>query len=934
MRLFLDSRLGHESRLWPALLLAIFAIKALVTITLKSNFPLASTGSIAYFLLILLSSIFSFRNAAKGAIGTRLFWVFVGCGCGLWALDQSVYLYYGILVRTDVPDSSIADPSLFLHIVPYMAAIAIQPHRERIDQRPSRATVNLLILLFFWIFLYVYALFPYQYLFADDRVYNPRFTLLYAVENSALILALAVSAFRASPPWKRLYLNLFAAAALYGISSTLSNVAIDLGRPYNGTLYSLAQTGAACWFVWISLLGKQLHVVETGAVEPEIRSGFISFLAKMAVLAIPLIGIRELLAAGGLSGVREFRLLVVLVSVLLIALAVFLKDDLTRRDLVLEWCSSKTQKMLSEAALVRSERRYGELVESIPAVVWLADPVSFDLTFVNQQAERLIGYSMDELRQPGFWKNHIQPEDQTRVTEANREALADKGWHEVEYRMRSREGQTVWLHNVLRATNSSAQTELLGVAIDITDRKSATAALEATEHRLEILYEKSPIGISMMDAETGQFLQVNPKYCEIAGHSEEELLGCEFQSLLHPDDRDEAIEKMSELWEGMSQRVEIEKRCVRPDGSTRWVSIAVVRPLVEGKLASWNMSIVQDVTELKEVSEKLQQAREKLAQEKIYLEREVDAKFRSEDIIGRSQGLRNVLKQAAFVAPGDSTVLLLGETGTGKELVARAIHRQSKRQAGAFIKMNCAAVPEGLLESELFGHEKGAFTGAVARKLGRFELADNGTLFLDEIGEIPLSLQPKLLRVLQDREFERLGGTRTLKVDFRLIAATNRDLQERIQEKEFRSDLYYRLNVFPIRIPPLCERRQDIPLLAKHFVEKFALRLRRPITTIPEETLDALVRWHWPGNIRELENFIERAVILTTGSVLMAPLGELNKTNTTTPDTTLAEFERNQILRAVGESGGRISPAASRLGVPRTTLQSKLKKLGIDRHKI
>jgi len=320
--------------------------------------------------------------------------------------------------------------------------------------------------------------------------------------------------------------------------------------------------------------------------------------------------------------------------------------------------------------------------------------------------------------------------------------------------------------------------------------------------------------------------------------------------------------------------------------------------------------------------------------EKSYLSGKAPAHFHFEEIIGESSALNEVLDRVGVVASSDATVLVLGETGTGKGLVARAIHRTSKRKDRAFVTLNCAAIPTGLLESELFGHEKGAFTGAVSQKVGRLELADKGTLFLDEIGEIPLELQPKLLRVLQDHEFERLGGTRTIKVDLRLIAATNRDLARSVTEKEFRSDLYYRLNVFPIRMPSLRERREDIPLLIRYFVGKFASAMDRDIETIPSETMKTLVDWHWPGNIRELENFIERSVILTEGTSLRAPLAEFRAETSNSPEHSLKGTEREHIVRVLRETGGIISGpkgAARRLGLKRTTLQSKMRQLGIVR---
>jgi formate hydrogenlyase transcriptional activator len=331
------------------------------------------------------------------------------------------------------------------------------------------------------------------------------------------------------------------------------------------------------------------------------------------------------------------------------------------------------------------------------------------------------------------------------------------------------------------------------------------------------------------------------------------------------------------------------------------------------------------------------QLKERLTQEKRYLEYEIRSANRSDDIIGESPALKRVLDYAAIVADTDSTVLITGETGTGKERIARLIHGMSGRKDRNFIKLNCAAIPTGLLESELFGHEKGAFTGAVSQKLGRLELADKGTLLLDEIGEIPLELQPKLLRVLQDQEFEHLGGTKTIKVDVRMIAATNRDLVRAVQEKEFRGDLFYRLHVFPLHLPALRDRREDIPMLVRHFVEKCAARLHKRIEIIPDQAIEAMVHWRWPGNIRELENFIERSVILSEGHQLSAPLSELREEvlrQPSEPDGTLRDKEREHIVEILRQTRGTLSGpsgAAARLGLKRTTLQYKMQRLGISR---
>jgi formate hydrogenlyase transcriptional activator len=348
----------------------------------------------------------------------------------------------------------------------------------------------------------------------------------------------------------------------------------------------------------------------------------------------------------------------------------------------------------------------------------------------------------------------------------------------------------------------------------------------------------------------------------------------------------------------------------------------------------------------------IRELKDQLSKEKLYLEDEIRTEMNFAQVIGNSPALRRVLKRVETVAPTDSTVLINGETGTGKELIARAIHDLSPRRSKPFVKLNCAAIPTGLLESELFGHEKGAFTGAIAQRIGRFEVADGGTIFLDEVGEIPLELQTKLLRVLQEREFERLGSSRTLRTDARLIAATNRNLEAMVSEAKFRSDLFFRLNVFPVQVPPLREREGDIPLLVRHFAQQFSRRMNKVIETIPSATMDALCRYHWPGNIRELQNVIERAVIVSAGPALSVDVADLKvsiashvaegtaspklPTNGALHDV-LEQSERQQILRALQQSNWVVAGpngAAGRLGMKRSTLQQRIRKLGIARRSV
>lgn len=472
---------------------------------------------------------------------------------------------------------------------------------------------------------------------------------------------------------------------------------------------------------------------------------------------------------------------------------------------------------------------------------------------------------------------------------------------------------------------------VVAAAIDITAHKRAEEALRQSEERFRVALKNSPIAMFSQDRDLRYTSIYNPQLSRPVS----ELLGKTTNDIFDPEEVERTTEVRRRVLEtGVGARHEVQIT----DRGKKYYLDTTIEPVLDATGAVIGLTgASMDVTDLREASEALREAKRRLTEEKLYLEQEIDTTLGFGEIIGQSKALQTVMENVGKVAASDATALLLGETGTGKELVARAIHRLSHRANSSFIKMNCAAIPSGLLESELFGNEKGAFTGAVNKKIGRLELADKGTLFLDEIGEISLALQPKLLRVLQDHEFERLGGTHTLKMDFRLIAATNRDLADSVRENEFRSDLYYRLNVFPIRVPPLRERREDIQLLVEHFVQKFAKRMKKTITSIPKRTIDELKGWEWPGNVRELENFIERSVILTQGSVLVSPLSELRAISTTmeeeAADESLEAAEREHILRALRESRGQIGGlrgAAMRLGLKRTTLQSKLKHLGIN----
>jgi formate hydrogenlyase transcriptional activator len=447
------------------------------------------------------------------------------------------------------------------------------------------------------------------------------------------------------------------------------------------------------------------------------------------------------------------------------------------------------------------------------------------------------------------------------------------------------------------------------------------------------LFDFSPDAIVVAGAD-GKITDINGQVEKFFGYRREELLKQPVEILIperfrghHPEYRKEYTAHPHVRSMG-GAGLELFGR--RKDGSEFPADI-MLGP-VEDARGTMVLAVIRDLSQKKRDEEALRLSE----QQKSYLEQELELTQQFEEIIGESAPLKRVLKQVEDVATTDATVLILGETGTGKELIARAIHRLSHRRDHAFVRLNCSAIPSGLLESELFGHEKGSFTGAIAQKIGRLELAHQGTFFLDEVGDLPLELQPKILRALQEKEFERVGGTRTIPVNVRLVAATNRDLAKMVREGHFRSDLYYRLRVFPITIPTLRERRDDIARLVHYFLNVHAKRMGRSIESIPAETMEALNRWRWPGNVRELENFIERSVILSPGKVLRAPLSELESVEEPSDvgHTHLEDAEREHILRVLRECRGAIGgpgAAADRLGLKRTTLNSKMKKLGIQR---
>jgi formate hydrogenlyase transcriptional activator len=552
---------------------------------------------------------------------------------------------------------------------------------------------------------------------------------------------------------------------------------------------------------------------------------------------------------------------------------------------------------------------------------WVADYALFLLDVEGQVvawyagAERIYGYKEAEIIGRSvalldFGEDALsQPEQMKRATGEGHVGI--EGWHV------KKDGSRFWANSITMALKDDMG-DLQGfarVVRDFSDRHERDEKLRRDRARRRPLPVESAIA-GIVSGEFDRIPEANDAFLELVGYNRGDLLAGRLRwPELTPSEYAPLDELAHEEGLRFGACTPFEKELIRKDGSR--VAVLVATAVLKLSPFRW-ITFVQDLSERERI--------ENLDYENALLQQGF------EEIVGTSAAMRRVQRQVEVVAPTDATVLILGETGTGKELVARAVHRMSPRRDSPFITLNCAAIPTGLLESELFGYERGAFTGALSQKIGRFEMAHRGTLFLDEVGDIPLDLQPKLLRALQEKSFERLGGTRTIPIDVRLLAATNRNLTQMMGDKLFRSDLYYRLKVFPITTPALRDHPEDIPILARHFTKKYAEKMDRKIEIIPTETIRALVNWPWPGNVRELENFIERSVILSRGPNLRAPLAELRSgVAGDMGGSTLEEVERDYILRIFRECGGVVSKTASRLGMPRTTLNAMMKKLRISR---
>jgi len=602
--------------------------------------------------------------------------------------------------------------------------------------------------------------------------------------------------------------------------------------------------------------------------------------------------------------------------------------------------------------LRKQTAHFERLFELAPEPIVLRD-INNRVLRVNREFTKLFGFALEEAVGRDI-NELIVPEGLWDESERLRETLKCGEPVDAELVRRRKDGSLLTVSFVAAPVCVDGEaSQIYGIYRDITERKKAEEALKRSEAYLAEGQRLSHTGSWARGVPEGG-IYFSGESCRIYGFDPEKTkITLEaVLSRVHPEDQAGFREQ---IFRSIREEADLEAdyRLILEDGSIRYIH-SVGHPVKDtrGELKEFVGTIV-DVTEQHQSTKALEDAfteinalKDQLLQENVALRQEIHEASMFDEIVGKSAALQKVLREIETVGPTESTVLIQGETGTGKELIARAIHNLSKRRESAFVKVNCAAIPTGLLESELFGHERGAFTGAIAQRIGRFELANHGTVFLDEIGEIPLELQPKLLRVLQEREFERLGSSRTMRTDARLIAATNQDLSLMVDAQKFRSDLFYRLNVFPIKVPPLRERPEDIPLLIRHFAELFSRRINKPITMIPPETMGALVRYEWPGNVRELQNVVERAVILSSRGVLLVPATDLKSPSeapTKTPNQRtpvrkrthemVQSIDRDQVVQALRNAEGRVGGphgAAARLGLKRTTLIAHMKRLGIN----
>ncbi len=562
----------------------------------------------------------------------------------------------------------------------------------------------------------------------------------------------------------------------------------------------------------------------------------------------------------------------------------------------------------------------------------------------------MFGYPVERWYESEFWTSHIHPDDRETAIDACSTGSRSAEAFEFEYRMIRADGEPIWIRDVVTVESVRDKPIILrGFMFDITDLKKAQQEVERGEHRFRRFLETAPDALILVRRD-GTILFANDHVETMFGYHPDELIGAALQTLIphrfrqpHTSHQHAFFAEPTHRSMGEDQSL----RALRRDGTEFPVEISLSS--VESGEEVMVSAAITDISRrvereqaLRAAREEVDKLRQRLEDENVYLRAEIRREGLGDDLVGENSRMRQLSMLISQVAPTDATVLILGETGTGKELVARSIHALSHRRDRALIKVNCATLPSTLIESELFGHVKGAYTGAVSQRVGRFELADGGTIFLDEIGDLPIELQPKLLRVLQEGEFERLGSAETVKVDVRVIAATNSDLDAAVANGEFRKDLYYRLQVFPVHAPPLRERTSDIPLLVWYFLSRTKVSLGRPIESVSDEVMQRLVRYAWPGNVRELENVIERAVILTDGtSLYLEPsFGEGDVRHATPPDsidarsTRLEDVEREHIAGVLEACGWRIkgkSNAAEQLGMHPSTLLHRLKKLGITR---